>query len=130
MTHGGRLYELPTSEHRTVATGGSLLPTPTARDHKGSADPASRDRMMGSLDEAVERLLPTPRAARGASGTETMKKLGARRSDEGRPQGEVLLLTPTAQAAKHGADDRGPGTLDDHNLWSVAARIGETTALR
>lgn len=35
-----------------------------------------------------------------------------------------LLPTPTAQSAKHDADDRGPGTLDDFNLWSVAARIG------
>ena len=39
-----------------------LLPTPAARDHKGSVDPATRDRTMGSLDEAVERLLPTPGA--------------------------------------------------------------------
>ena len=34
-----------------------------------------------------------------------------------------LLPTPTAQAAKHSTDDRGPGTLDDFNLWSVVARM-------
>lgn len=34
-----------------------------------------------------------------------------------------LLPTPTAQAAKHSNDDRGPGTLDDFNLWSVIARL-------
>lgn len=35
----------------------------------------------------------------------------------------TLLPTPTAQAAKHAGDDRGPGTLDDGNLWSVATRL-------
>lgn len=40
--------------------------------------------------------LPTPRASRGASGTETMYALGAERSDENRPQGEVILPTPRA----------------------------------
>jgi hypothetical protein len=33
------------------------------------------------------------------------------------------LPTPTAQAAKHLLDDRGVGTLDDFNLWSVAGRL-------
>ena len=37
--------------------------------------------------------------------------------------GELTLLpTPTAQAAKHAADDRGRGTYDDHNLWAVVTR--------
>lgn len=40
------------------------------------------------------------------------------------PRVEHLFPTPTAQSAKHDADDRGPGTLNDFNLWSVAARIG------
>lgn len=39
-----------------------------------------------------------------------------------------LLPTPTAQAAKHTTDDRGPGTLDDHNLWAVATRLLPTPA--
>jgi hypothetical protein len=40
-----------------------------------------------------------------------------------------LLPTPTAQVAKHQTmDDRGEGTPDDCNLWSVAGRlIGEST---
>lgn len=46
--------------------------------------------------------LPIPRASRGASGTETMYALGAERSDENRPQGEVLLKTPTSQLAVNG----------------------------
>lgn len=33
------------------------------------------------------------------------------------------LPTPTAQAAKHLLDDRGPNTPDDCNLWSVVGRI-------
>jgi len=38
--------------------------------------------------------------------------------------GYSSLPTPTAQAAKHMTmDDRGEGTHDDHNLWSVASRL-------
>jgi len=40
-------------------------------------------------------LLPTPRATRGGSTTETSYALGGERTDENRPQGEVLLPTPT-----------------------------------
>ena len=40
------------------------------------------------------------------------------------------LPTPTAQAAKHMTmDDRGEGTHDDHNLWSVASRLLPTPAV-
>ena len=50
--------------------------------------------------------LPTPRASRGASGTETIYKLGGERSDEHRTQGQVLmpvlLKTPTSQLAING----------------------------
>lgn len=42
----------------------------------------------------------------------------------------TLLPTPTAQAAKHAGDDRGAGTLDDHNLWSVATRLLPTPTTR
>ena len=41
-------------------------------------------------------LLPTPRASRGASTTETAYALGGERDDTGRTQGEVLLPPPTA----------------------------------
>lgn len=54
------------------------------------------------MDDSVSSSLPTPRASRGASGTETMYKLGAERSDENRPQGELLLKTPTSQLAVNG----------------------------
>jgi len=42
----------------------------------------------------------------------------------------ATLPTPTAQAAKHVTmDDRGEGTVDDHNLWSVARRLLPTPAV-
>lgn len=52
--------------------------------------------------------LPTPRASRGASGTETMYALGAERTDEHRTQGQVSPPTPTTSAAK-GAWSGGEG---------------------
>lgn len=53
--------------------------------------------------------LPTPRASRGASGTETMYALGATRVDTYRPQGEVVMLpTPKAtDGTKGGPNQRG-----------------------
>jgi hypothetical protein len=42
---------------------------------------------------------------------------------------DAMLPTPTAQAAKHTLDDRGPGTPDDANLWSVAGRLLPTPAV-
>jgi hypothetical protein len=40
------------------------------------------------------------------------------------------LPTPTSQAAKHPTmDDRGPGTPDDANLWSVVGRLLPTPAV-
>ncbi len=122
MTRSGRLLPLPASAHHTAAS-------------------------------ACSSLLSTPRASRGASTTEIAYALGGQRSNTDRTQGQVLLPTPTtqpstgngharnlgkevqllptptAQAAKHSADDRGPGTLDDHNLWSVAARMGQDNLL-
>jgi hypothetical protein len=42
----------------------------------------------------------------------------------------LSLPTPTAQAAKHMTmDDRGMGSHDDHNLWSVAGRLLPTPAV-
>lgn len=89
----------------------SLLSTPTASDGEkgGPNQRGSAGDLM--LPSAVQSLLPTPRATRGGSATETM----------------ALLPTPTSQAAKHSADDRGAGTLDDFNLWAIATRIGEPT---
>lgn len=68
-----------------------MLPTPRATDGtKGGPNQrgSSGDLMLPS---AVTHLMPTPRATRGGSGTETMYGLGAERSDDHRPQGQVLL---------------------------------------
>lgn len=85
-----------------VMASGGLLPTPVVTDAASTRN-ATAGRREGAphhagqtLLDAVD-LLPTPRAARGASGTETMYALGAERSDADRPQGEVLLPTPTTE---------------------------------
>ena len=67
--------------------------------------------------------LPTPRAdnSRGLPNGGDYQSL---------PNTVLRLPTPTAQAAKHMAmDDRGEGTHDDHNLWSVAGRLLPTPAV-
>jgi hypothetical protein len=51
--------------------------------------------------------LPTPRATRGGSSTETLYALGAERTDEDRPQGHVLLPTPSAADGMGGHERRG-----------------------
>ena len=62
--------------------------------------------------------LPTPR---------TSDKNGPGHHGSGGPDLRTvisMLPTPTVQASKHlTMDDRGPGTLDDHNLWSVIGRL-------
>lgn len=76
--------------------------------------------------------LPTPRATRGGSGTETMYRLGAERTDENRTQGQVLPKTPTSQLAINGgsqhptkrkAGGHGPTLADEveHLLPTPAA---------
>jgi DNA (cytosine-5)-methyltransferase 1 len=89
-----------------------LLKTPTSQlaVNGGSQHPDKR-RVGGhgpTLADEIEHLLPTPRASRGASGTETMYELGASRCNTGRPQGEVLLPTPRAgDGEKGGPNQRG-----------------------
>lgn len=108
----GRLMPTPrTSDTNGAGTHGdggmdlrtavSLLPTPAARDYK-----SGESNLIGTnsrpLNEVVVNLLPTPRATRGGSATETMYSLGAERTDDERPQGEVLLPTPTASNPNDG----------------------------
>ena len=88
------------AENGLIETGG-LLPTPRATDGtKGGPNQrgSSGDLMLPS----AVMMLPTPRATRGGSGTETMYALGAERSDDDRPQGEVLLPTPQAHDSGKG----------------------------
>ncbi|MDR2294713.1 MAG: DNA cytosine methyltransferase [Microbacterium sp.] len=83
-----------------------LLPTPTARDEAGSG--GSNASNVTLTDAVVRtdfgrqpnaRLLPTPRAARGASGTETMYRLGAERDDTGDRQGNVVGMVEWGEYA-------------------------------
>jgi hypothetical protein len=73
-------------------------------------------------DSSLLRTLPTPRAQ---NGEQRNMNIYARPLNQ--PQNLenalALLPTPTAQAAKHLLDDRGLGTPDDCNLWSVAGRL-------
>jgi hypothetical protein len=155
MWDGGTVYALPTSEHRMadsesssllgtprIDVGGTKseqgyaaaaaksrlegqvaqLPTPTSRDWKDGACADADVPTNGLLGRTVVReLLPTPRTSdTNGAGQHGQGGLDLRTAVE-------LLPTPTAQAGKHSADDRGPGTLDDCNLWSVAARLGAST---
>jgi len=93
----------------------ALLPTPVVTDSAGTSNAtavrSNPDSKHHSGRTLTDVLMPTPRASRGASGTETMYKLGASRSDEGRTQGEVLLGTPRTSSANGAgrpeASDRG-----------------------
>jgi hypothetical protein len=107
----------------------SLLPTPNAADASGGRynSDGHQDTLPG-----VARLLPTPRASdgekggpnqRGSSGDLMLPSAVMGLPPDADAETQRLLPTPTAQAAKHSADDRGPGTLDDGNLWSVVTRL-------
>jgi hypothetical protein len=100
----GALYEQPTPAHLTTGHGFSSLPTPTASDYRSpNTNPGAQG---GKVMPASEHSLPA----------RIYQKFTA-------------LPTPTAQAAKHTLDDRGPGTPDDANLWSVAGRLLPTPAV-
>ena len=107
-----------------LRTAVSLLPTPTAGNpNDGESLESWEARRQRNLAKGINgngqgtplaiavRLLPTPRAARGGSATETMYELGAERIDEDRPQGEVKLLpTPAASFPGTTANFRPDGT--------------------
>jgi hypothetical protein len=103
MWADGEFYELPMPALPTTdPESSSLLPTPTVSDTNGAGLHGD-----GGLDLRTSvSLLPTPRSARGDSGTETMYCLGAERSDANRPQGEVLLPTPSAADGMGGHENR------------------------
>jgi DNA (cytosine-5)-methyltransferase 1 len=69
-----------------------LLPTPTVGNVQGGNKTRSGDRSGELLlPGAALSMLPTPRASRGASGTETLYGLGGERTDDHRTQGQVVL---------------------------------------
>ncbi len=101
------------SDPLTATTDGGLT-TPSTRTLTDSSGPTDAER--------TGRLLSTPR---------TSDTNGAGEHGDGGPDLRTvatrLLPTPTSQAAKHALADRGAGTPDDANLWTVAQRIGATT---
>jgi hypothetical protein len=138
--HDGQVFELPTLERPTSDCDGSVLPTPASWDGRRGPDLARADRSgSGGMDltTTVERLLPTPTAAQPGGTPEAhlaRKNVldGANRTKatDLRMALVQLLPTPTAQAAKHANDDRGAGSLDDHNLWAVVGRLLPTPTAR
>lgn len=112
MTRGGLAFVLPMPELPTVGSVSSFLPTPVVTDSAGTrnatavrSDPNSKHHSGVTLTDALVPVLPTPRASRGASGTETMYALGAERDDSNRTQGQVVLKnlpTPNAYDAMKG----------------------------
>lgn len=123
----------------------TLLPTPTVVDMGSNYTPeqweAWKEKQKiahrngnghgASLTQEAISLLPTPRAttAMGDPLDTTLGMYERRGKTKGRLEESIAMLpTPTAQAAKHPTmDDRGSGTPDDQNLWSVAGRIGGST---
>jgi DNA (cytosine-5)-methyltransferase 1 len=73
-----------------------LLPTPTASEGEHGGPGRTYGDGSPTLG-GIASLLPTPRASRGGSATETMYGLGATRVDDERAQGQVTLL-PTSGA--------------------------------
>lgn len=97
--------------------------------------------VMAGGGPSSTHVFPTPRATRGGSATETMYVLGAERTDEGRPQGEVLLKTPTSQLAVNGGSQHpdkrrsgghGPTLADEveHLLGTPHAAAGMQSPMR
>lgn len=67
-----------------------------------SFGPTKQELLTGANGSSSSHALPTPQAARGESTTETAYLLGGTRSDASRPQGEVLLKTPTSNLGSNG----------------------------
>jgi hypothetical protein len=96
----GELFEQQKPEPLTTERDYSSLPTPTARDYKEQTLGWTWQRDGVTQEDTLPRALT------------------------------AILPTPTAQAAKHlTMDDRGTGSKDDHNLWSVAGRLLPTPAV-
>ncbi|MCT1363943.1 DNA cytosine methyltransferase [Microbacterium sp. p3-SID131] len=84
------------AENGLIGSGGRLLPTPGAYDGERGGSQHPDKRRAGNHSVTIQdvaehlTLMPTPRASRGGSATETMYALGAERVDDERPQGQVV----------------------------------------
>lgn len=88
-------------------------PTPTARDHKGAVNPESRDRMMGSLDEAAEWLWGSPEPSRQA-----LQETGPES-----PGGSGLRLNPTFVEWLMGVPEGWTDSECSETAWSRWLRL-------
>ncbi|WP_200865364.1 hypothetical protein [Streptomyces pseudogriseolus] len=114
-----KLLKTPTAQ--LAVNGGSQHPD---KRKQGNHGPTLADEVEHLLPDGAgaRRLLPTPRASRGASSTEIMYGLGAGRTDESRPQGEALLPTPTA--TPYGSNQSAsPGATPRPSLDSLAPKL-------
>jgi len=136
------VYLNPKGQQDLQHTLAHLLPTPLTTDYNTPASEWTPDRDSLQLRD-IAHLLPTPAVNDMGAGKDprSWNEWAARqKAADGRPaphgksleqEALAMLPTPTAQAAKHALDDRGKGTPDDCNLWSVAGRlIGENTPLQ
>jgi DNA (cytosine-5)-methyltransferase 1 len=116
----------------------ALLPTQTA----GLAGAGNTSRSGARIDEKLlngivqedlprpTALLPTPRASRGASNTETMYALGGIRDDEGDEQGNVIL-TPAFATDSVAEYERLWASLEDQSpFWVTAKGVDYWPAIR
>ena len=133
--HPGRRKIKPGQTPHLSAQVGELLPTPTARDGKGSGQnpqaawEASRLTGIEHRDNPTgspSPLLPTPNASDGPKG-------GPNRADgQGNPYlsgVKNLLPTPTSQAAKHGETVDTTASGHGYNLWDLRESSGGSMGL-
>lgn len=128
LATGGRLLPTPVTEPdtgnghaRNLGKEVCLLPTPVSTNVSGNR---VNNRGEHLLPGVAAKLLPTPRAARGASGTETMYRLGAERDDTGDRQGNVTLMpTPQVADATGGHASRSGERSDELLLPGLAREL-------
>lgn len=114
MTAGGHVYELPTSEHPTAESDGSLLPTPADLGHEWPRP--TRDGLSGSADGSGESLdlLPTPNAYIGG---------GSQHPDKIRAGGHMVGLEDVAEHVllpTPAVNDMGRSyTVEEWDAWTA-----------
>lgn len=132
----GELFELPMPELLTTEQGFSslLLSTPDTMPEAPNSGSNRRSHPSGLLNQVLAaELLPTARATSSMAQPldTTLSMYRNRGHSKFRLEETIAILfpTPTCQAAKHPTmDDRGIGSLDDANLWSVIGRISANTS--
>ena len=100
----------------------TLLPTPIVSDGTGGPKNLDGAQFAPQLRE-IKQLLPTPRAARGASGTETMYRLGAERDDSGDRQGNVTMKRFSTPDTAPEAPNTGSNSYKAGNVVGLGNQV-------